>query len=59
VPKEAEAPMAEEVTEKLVENVAVVCDLCSGLVGKQPACVQACPHDAALRIDARSQFPQK
>ena len=29
------------------------------LPGKQPACVQACPHEAALRVDARSQFPQK
>ncbi|HVC96794.1 MAG TPA: 4Fe-4S dicluster domain-containing protein, partial [Pirellulales bacterium] len=41
-----------EVTER-----AVVCDLCSGLSSKEPACVYHCPHDAAIRIDARYEFP--
>jgi Fe-S-cluster-containing hydrogenase component 2 len=31
----------------------VVCDLCSDQYGQVPACVNACPHDAALRVDAR------
>jgi Fe-S-cluster-containing hydrogenase component 2/CRP-like cAMP-binding protein len=50
--------VAEEVTEKLVSQRAVVCDLCSKLHGKSPACVRACPHDAAFRVDARKNFPQ-
>ncbi len=58
VPEGTIAPMGEEVTEKLVTFRAVVCDLCSKLPGQQPACVQACPHDAALRVDARKNFPQ-
>ena len=49
--------VAEEVTQKLVTNRAVVCDLCSTQLGQVPACVNACPHDAAMRIDARSEFP--
>lgn len=31
---------------------AVVCDQCSSLPGQSPACVHACPHDAAKRVDA-------
>ena len=42
---------------KQVEVRAVVCDLCSSLPSKQPACVYHCPHDAAMRIDARFEFP--
>jgi Fe-S-cluster-containing hydrogenase component 2 len=42
---------------KVVSERAVVCDLCSGRHGPRPACVTACPHDAALRVDARSEFP--
>jgi Fe-S-cluster-containing hydrogenase component 2 len=49
--------VADEVTQKLVAERAVVCDLCSSSLGRVPACVNACPHDAALRIDARSDFP--
>lgn len=48
---------AEEVTQKQVSERAVVCDLCSGSWGQVPACVNACPHDAAMRVDARSEFP--
>ncbi len=43
--------------QKLVTETAVVCDLCSSQRGQVPACVNACPHDAAMRVDARSGFP--
>jgi Fe-S-cluster-containing hydrogenase component 2/CRP-like cAMP-binding protein len=36
---------------KLVTSLAVVCDLCSTLP-TGPACVNACPHEAAMRINA-------
>jgi Fe-S-cluster-containing hydrogenase component 2/CRP-like cAMP-binding protein len=49
--------LTEEVTQKLVTEVAVVCDLCSNSSGQVPACVHACPHDAAMRVDARFEFP--
>ena len=39
-----------------VTQQAVVCDQCSSLSGGTPSCVYACPHDAALRVDARSFF---
>ena len=45
-------PSVELVTER-----AVTCDICSGLDGQGPACVSQCPHDAAMRVDARSYFP--
>jgi CRP-like cAMP-binding protein/Fe-S-cluster-containing hydrogenase component 2 len=53
------AAAGEEVTEKLVTERAVVCDLCSSLPGQVPSCVNACPHDAAMRVDARFEFPVK
>src|SRR5262249_11711684 len=37
----------EELTQKLVTDRAVVCDLCSSVTGQVPACVNVCPHDAA------------
>ncbi|MBL0921062.1 MAG: cyclic nucleotide-binding domain-containing protein [Phycisphaerales bacterium] len=43
----AETGEVVEVTER-----AVVCDQCSSLP-TGPACVYACPHDAAVRVDAR------
>ncbi|MCH8047263.1 MAG: 4Fe-4S binding protein [Planctomycetes bacterium] len=42
---------------ELVTETAVVCDLCSSLAGAQPACVRECPHEAAMRVDARFNFP--
>ncbi len=42
---------------KVVTDLAVVCDLCSGQYGQRPACVTACPHDAAMRVNARGEFP--
>ncbi len=41
---------------KKVDERAVVCDLCSSLTSQDPSCVYACPHDAALRVDAREFF---
>ncbi len=41
---------------KKVDERAVVCDLCSSLPSQDPACVYACPHDAALRVNAREFF---
>lgn len=35
---------------------AVVCDLCSSLPDQSPACVSHCPHDAAFRIEARTEI---
>jgi Fe-S-cluster-containing dehydrogenase component/CRP-like cAMP-binding protein len=42
----------EDCNQELVVNRAIVCDLCDG----DPACVHACPHDAALRVESRSFF---
>ena len=47
----------EEVEEKLVTERAVVCDQCSTLSGKRHACVYACPHEAAMRVDSWVNFP--
>jgi Fe-S-cluster-containing hydrogenase component 2 len=33
---------------------AITCDLCSHL--KEPACVSACPDDAAMRVDPKTFF---
>lgn len=42
---------------ELVKQTAVVCDLCSSLSSQRPACVDQCPHEAAIRVDARFEFP--
>ncbi len=39
----------DEYKQDWVMNLAVVCDMCSGQFGHKPACVNACPHDAAER----------
>lgn len=44
----------EETVE--VTQLAVVCDQCSSLADGTPSCVYACPHDAAIRVDARQFF---
>jgi len=41
-----------------VTQRAVVCDQCAPL-GGVPSCVYACPHDAAIRVDAREFFGGK
>jgi len=53
------AGVAGDYTEKSYGQLAVVCDLCSDQFGKRPACVNACPHDAAMRVDARFEFPEQ
>jgi len=37
-------------------RLAAVCDQCQSLSDGVPSCVYACPHDAALRVDAMSFF---
>ena len=58
--RSAEAPLgvAGEFTQEMVMRTAVVCDLCASLPGQDPACVKVCPHDAAMRVDARTDFPE-
>jgi Fe-S-cluster-containing hydrogenase component 2/CRP-like cAMP-binding protein len=58
IPSAIAQDLADDITEKLVTEKAVVCDLCAGLA-TGPACVTACPHDAALRVDARFNFPTR
>jgi Fe-S-cluster-containing dehydrogenase component len=41
----------------VVELKAVVCDLCNQPAEALTACVRACPHEAALRFDARAGIP--
>lgn len=41
---------------KAVNERAVVCDLCSSLPSKDPSCVYACPHDAAMRVSSLEFF---
>ncbi|HUY31930.1 MAG TPA: cyclic nucleotide-binding domain-containing protein [Pirellulales bacterium] len=50
-------PVDEKYETREVRERAVVCDLCGSLASKEPACVYHCPHDAAIRIDARYEFP--
>ncbi len=52
------AEESEEFEEKLVTERAVVCDQCSSLPGNRAACVYACPHEAALRVDTWVNFPE-
>ena len=41
---------------KSVNERAIVCDLCSSLPSREPSCVYACPHDAAMRVNALEFF---
>jgi Fe-S-cluster-containing hydrogenase component 2/CRP-like cAMP-binding protein len=43
--------LEDEVVAMKVKRKAVVCDLCSSTSLKQEACVYACPHDAAVRVN--------
>jgi CRP-like cAMP-binding protein/Fe-S-cluster-containing hydrogenase component 2 len=54
---DAMTPELADVEEKLVTERAVVCDQCSSLSGNRHACVYACPHEAALRVDTWVDFP--
>jgi Fe-S-cluster-containing hydrogenase component 2/CRP-like cAMP-binding protein len=54
---DGERELDEAVVEKLVTHRAAVCDLCDGLPGAEPLCIRACAHEAAVRIDALSDFP--
>ncbi len=42
---------------KALPAMAVVCDQCSTRKSQVPACVEQCPHEAAMRINARMEFP--
>src|SRR5262249_9507737 len=44
-------PLTKRGKEDIVMSKAVVCDQCSSLSGNRHACVYACPHEAAMRID--------
>ncbi len=46
----------EGATVKLVEQKAVVCDLCRRPIRSTPRVSPPCPHDAAIRIDALIQL---
>jgi Fe-S-cluster-containing hydrogenase component 2 len=51
-PRQKAAPKAE-----LIRPKATVCDLCVDF--SQPNCVQACPHDAAFRVDPKKFFARE
>jgi Fe-S-cluster-containing hydrogenase component 2 len=44
-------------TFRIRDEIAVVCDLCSSLPDQTPRCVYACPHEAAMRVNARVELP--
>ena len=39
-----------------VQERAVVCDQCQSTPAGKPACVYACPHEAAMRVEGRTFF---
>lgn len=56
----ADAPPPEEGgtgAKAKVAMKAVTCDLCGG--AEEPACVYACPHGAAMRVDPKTFFTQR
>jgi Fe-S-cluster-containing hydrogenase component 2/CRP-like cAMP-binding protein len=48
---------AEPAAFRIRDEIAVVCDLCSSLPDQDPRCVYACPHEAAMRVNARVELP--
>jgi Fe-S-cluster-containing hydrogenase component 2 len=52
------ASLGKGATLKPVSEQAVVCDLCSSLPSQDPSCCYACPHDAAIRVNAQEFFFQ-
>jgi hypothetical protein len=57
VPPGQESFDMEKLRIKALPAVAVVCDQCSTRKNGVPACVEHCPHEAAMRINARIEFP--
>ena len=53
---QARAALGAEAEIKSITEQAVVCDLCSSLPSQSPSCVYACPHDAAMRVNAQDFF---
>ena len=51
-----QALLGTDADVKSVNERAVVCDLCSSLPSREPSCVYACPHDAAMRVSALEFF---
>jgi Fe-S-cluster-containing hydrogenase component 2/CRP-like cAMP-binding protein len=48
--------LVEEYSQDKIMNTAVVCDMCGGQDSERTACVNACPHEATMRVEARSFF---
>ncbi len=57
VPPGQESFDSEQLRLRALPKVAVLCDQCSERKNGQPACVEHCPHEAAMRINARFEFP--
>ena len=53
---QARSVLGTESEIKSITEQAVVCDLCSSLPSQSPSCVYACPHDAAIRVNAQDFF---
>mgnify|MGYP003390176334 CR=1 FL=1 len=54
--EQARRALGAESEIKSITEQAVVCDLCSSLPSQSPSCVYACPHDAAIRVNAQDFF---
>ena len=53
---QARSALGTESEIKSITAQAVVGDLCSSLPSQSPSCVYACPHDAAIRVNAQDFF---
>lgn len=56
--KQADQYLVENAEFRQVTERAAVCDLCAATPLGEPACVYACPHDAAIRVDGLEFFRQ-